>query len=261
MVPPAVAGIGLLAALGPEGLLGGTLEAAGVELVFQTAGVMVALVFVASPFYIRQALAAFAALDHTVIEASRTLGAGDARTFLRVALPDARAGPGGGRGAGVGPRARRVRRHARVRRQPERASPRPRRWPSTSASRTTSPARWRCRRCWWPPAARSCWRSSPPAASRCWRRCSRLRSRRGSATSSWTPSSRWPPGSAWRWRARRAPARARCCAWRRDCCAPSAGSSAAARARGWTPSAGIHLPPERAAGRLPVPGLRAVRRT
>ena len=60
---PAVAGIGLLAALGPEGLLGGALEAAGVELVFQTAGVVVALVFVASPFYIRQALAAFGALD------------------------------------------------------------------------------------------------------------------------------------------------------------------------------------------------------
>ena len=45
VVPPAVAGIGLLAALGPEGLLGGTLEAAGVELVFQTAGVVLALVF------------------------------------------------------------------------------------------------------------------------------------------------------------------------------------------------------------------------
>ena len=78
--------------MGPEGLLGGTLEAAGVELVFQTAGVVVALVFVASPFYIRQALAAFGALDPAVIEASRTLGAGDGRTFLRVALPGARAG-------------------------------------------------------------------------------------------------------------------------------------------------------------------------
>ena len=92
VVPPAVAGVGLLAALGPEGLLGDPLEALGVELVFQTAGVVVALVFVASPFYIRQALAAFAALDHSVIEASRTLGASDGRTFLRVALPGARAG-------------------------------------------------------------------------------------------------------------------------------------------------------------------------
>lgn len=92
VVPPAVAGIGLLAAVGPEGLLGEPLRAAGVELVFQTAGVVVALVFVASPFYIRQALAAFAALDPAQIEASRTLGAGDARTFLRIALPGARSG-------------------------------------------------------------------------------------------------------------------------------------------------------------------------
>jgi molybdate transport system permease protein len=92
VVPPAVAGIGLLAALGPEGLLGGVLEDAHVELVFQSAGVVVALVFVASPFYIRQALAAFSALDPRVIEASRTLGASDARTFLRVALPGARPG-------------------------------------------------------------------------------------------------------------------------------------------------------------------------
>jgi molybdate transport system permease protein len=92
VVPPAVAGVGLLAALGPQGLLGPALDRAGVELVFQTTGVIVALVFVASPFYIRQALAAFTALDPTVIEASRTLGAGDARTFARVGVPAARAG-------------------------------------------------------------------------------------------------------------------------------------------------------------------------
>ncbi len=92
VVPPAVAGIGLLAALGPQGLLGQPLAHAGVELVFQTAGVVVALVFVASPFYVRQAIAAFGALDPAVIEASRTLGAGDARTFARVAVPGARSG-------------------------------------------------------------------------------------------------------------------------------------------------------------------------
>ena len=92
MVPPAVAGIGLLAAVGPSGLFGGVVADAGVELVFQTAGVVVALVFVASPFYIRQALAAFAALDPSLMEASRTLGAGEARTFARVAVPNAMPG-------------------------------------------------------------------------------------------------------------------------------------------------------------------------
>ena len=92
VVPPAVAGIGLLAAVGPEGLLGPALERAGLELVFQTAGVVVALTFVASPFYIRQAQAAFAALAPELLEASRTLGASEARTFARVAVPNAMPG-------------------------------------------------------------------------------------------------------------------------------------------------------------------------
>ena len=38
VLPPAVAGIGLLAALGPDGLLGGVLQEAGITLVLQTAG-------------------------------------------------------------------------------------------------------------------------------------------------------------------------------------------------------------------------------
>jgi len=60
--------------------------------VFETAGVIVALIFVAGPFYMRAAVAAFAALDSSSLEASRTLGAGPGRTFLRVAIPDARGG-------------------------------------------------------------------------------------------------------------------------------------------------------------------------
>jgi molybdate transport system permease protein len=92
VLPPAVAGIGLLAALGPRGLLGGTLEDAGLTLVLQTAGVVVALTFVAAPFYIRQAVAAFAALDRSWLDASRTLGASEARTFARIAIPSAAPG-------------------------------------------------------------------------------------------------------------------------------------------------------------------------
>jgi molybdate transport system permease protein len=87
VLPPAVAGIGLLAALGPSGILGDALDTLGIQLVFQTVGVVVALVFVASPFYIRQAQAAFDTLDPTLLEASRTLGASEARTFARVACP------------------------------------------------------------------------------------------------------------------------------------------------------------------------------
>lgn len=96
VLPPAVAGIGLLAALGPNGIAGGALRDAGIELALTTAGVVVALAFVASPFYLRQAQSAFAALDPALLEASRTLGASEARTFARVAVPLALPGLGTG---------------------------------------------------------------------------------------------------------------------------------------------------------------------
>ena len=89
VLPPAVAGIGLLAALGPNGLLGQTLDDAGLRVVLTTTSVVLALTFVAAPFYVRQAEAAFGALDPSWLEASRTLGAGEATTFARVAIPAA----------------------------------------------------------------------------------------------------------------------------------------------------------------------------
>jgi molybdate transport system permease protein len=92
VLPPAVAGIGLLASLGPGGFLGGTLKDAGIPLSLNTASVVVALTFVAAPFYLRQGQAAFGALDRSWLEASRTLGAGEGRTFARVAIPAATPG-------------------------------------------------------------------------------------------------------------------------------------------------------------------------
>lgn len=89
VLPPAVAGVALLAALGPAGILGGTVDALGIRLVLETAGVVVALTFVAAPFYVRQAQAAFASIDRSLLEASRTLGASEARTFARVMIPAA----------------------------------------------------------------------------------------------------------------------------------------------------------------------------
>src|SRR5204863_4215935 len=85
VLPPAVAGIGLLAALGPKGLV-------DAGLVLQTAGVVTAITFVSAPFFLRQAQAAFEAVEPVLLEASRTLGASPARTFLRVAIPVARSG-------------------------------------------------------------------------------------------------------------------------------------------------------------------------
>jgi molybdate transport system permease protein len=92
VLPPAVAGIGLFAAFGRVGLLGASLRTFGIEIPFTRAAVVMALVFVALPFYARTAIAAFASMDQQLLGASRTLGAGRARTFFRVALPLARQG-------------------------------------------------------------------------------------------------------------------------------------------------------------------------
>lgn len=92
VLPPAVAGIGLLAAFGRRGLLGEELEAFGISIPFTQTAVVLAIVFVASPFYVRQGIAAFASVDRTLLDASRTLGSGPARTFWRVAMPLAASG-------------------------------------------------------------------------------------------------------------------------------------------------------------------------
>jgi molybdate transport system permease protein len=92
VLPPAVAGIGLLAAFGRLGLLGSTLHAVGISLPFTQSAVTIAVAYVASPLYIRQAIAAFEATDPDLAAASRTLGASPARTFFRVILPLARGG-------------------------------------------------------------------------------------------------------------------------------------------------------------------------
>src|SRR6185437_11768597 len=92
VLPPAVAGVGLLVAFGHMGLLGSTLDAFGISLPFTQAAVTIAVAYVASPLFIRQAIAAFEATDPDLAAASRTLGAGHVRTFFRVVLPLARAG-------------------------------------------------------------------------------------------------------------------------------------------------------------------------
>jgi len=96
VLPPAVAGIGLLAAFGRLGLLGGTFKALGIDIAFTKVAVIMAVTYVASPFYLRAAIAAFEAVDPNLPAAARTLGAGPARTFFRVALPLAAGGLGAG---------------------------------------------------------------------------------------------------------------------------------------------------------------------
>jgi molybdate transport system permease protein len=85
VLPPAVAGIGLLVAFGRMGLL-------QTSVPFTQTAVTLAVAFVSGPLYVRAAIAAFEAVDPALVDAARTLGAGPARTFFRVALPLAAGG-------------------------------------------------------------------------------------------------------------------------------------------------------------------------
>jgi molybdate transport system permease protein len=94
VMPPAVAGLALLVAFGRLGLLGGTLDALGIDLAFTQAAVVIAILFVASPFYLRGAIAAFEAIDGSLLDVAGTLGAGPVRRMVRIAVPIAAGGLG-----------------------------------------------------------------------------------------------------------------------------------------------------------------------
>jgi len=96
VLPPAVAGIALLALFSRRGLLGQELYALGIQIPLTQVAVVLAVAFVAAPFYVRQAIASFEAVDQTLIDASRTLGASPGRTFWRVAVPLSATGLGAG---------------------------------------------------------------------------------------------------------------------------------------------------------------------
>jgi len=87
VLPPAVAGIALLMAFGRRGVVGQYLDLFGIHIAFTTVAVVLAQVFVASPFYIRQAKASFEAVDRLYEDAARTLGASPWTVALRITVP------------------------------------------------------------------------------------------------------------------------------------------------------------------------------
>jgi molybdate transport system permease protein len=87
VLPPSAAGIALLLAFGRFGLLGEYLNAFGITLSFTTVAVVMAEVFVAAPFYLRQAATGFAGVDRTIEEAALVDGADRTAVFLKVTVP------------------------------------------------------------------------------------------------------------------------------------------------------------------------------
>jgi molybdate transport system permease protein len=96
VLPPAVAGIGLLVAFLPDGPIGRVIHPLGYDVIFRESAVVISVLFVSSPFYLRAAIAAFEGLDEDVLAAARTLGANPRRVFMHVAIPLAMPGLGAG---------------------------------------------------------------------------------------------------------------------------------------------------------------------
>lgn len=87
VLPPTVAGLGLLLAFGRAGLAGRGLAALGLTIPFTTLAVVLAQVFVATPFFVSAATAGLREVDTRYADAAATLRAGPGYTFRRVLLP------------------------------------------------------------------------------------------------------------------------------------------------------------------------------
>lgn len=88
VIPPVVGGVALLLAFGRRGLVGQALDSwFGITLPFTTAGAILAETFVAMPFFVVAAEAAFRGGDRRYEEAARTLGAARRVVFFRVTVP------------------------------------------------------------------------------------------------------------------------------------------------------------------------------
>ena len=87
VLPPVVAGFALLVLWGRVGVLGKYLSVFGISIAFTTLAVIMAQIFVASPFYLRQAKSLFEQLDPVYEQSARTLGASPLRIFILITLP------------------------------------------------------------------------------------------------------------------------------------------------------------------------------
>ncbi len=85
--PPAIAGIGLLLVFGRNGIIGRVLVDWGIHISFSSKAVIIAQVFVSSPFYVQVMKSAIEAIPPQVYEASYLCGAGKLITIFKIILP------------------------------------------------------------------------------------------------------------------------------------------------------------------------------
>jgi sulfate transport system permease protein len=86
-LPTAVAGIALTALFSDNGVLGGALSAAGIQVAYTPLGILVALVFIGLPFVVRTVQPVLADFEAELEEAAASLGADRWQIARRVILP------------------------------------------------------------------------------------------------------------------------------------------------------------------------------
>ena len=88
VLPPVVAGVALLEALGRRGVVGGWLDRVlGIQLTFTTGGAIAAATFVSMPLMILAAEAGFRSIDPRYEQSAAVLGARPGYALRRIVLP------------------------------------------------------------------------------------------------------------------------------------------------------------------------------
>jgi molybdate transport system permease protein len=87
VLPPSVAGLGLLITFGRQGLVGKYLTPLGISIPFTSLAVILAQTFVSAPLYIRAARLGFEGVDHQMEESAHVEGASQWQLFSHVMLP------------------------------------------------------------------------------------------------------------------------------------------------------------------------------
>lgn len=87
IMPPSVAGLALLLAFGRQGVFGPWLEGMGISIAFTPIAVVMAQVFVSTPFFVREASNAFKSIDPDLVSAARLDGASSWQAAKCVTIP------------------------------------------------------------------------------------------------------------------------------------------------------------------------------
>lgn len=87
VMPPVATGLILLRLLGRRGPIGGILHGLGLDVVFTWRAVVIAMMVMSFPLFVRAARVAFEEVSPRLEQIARTLGAGGARVFATITLP------------------------------------------------------------------------------------------------------------------------------------------------------------------------------